>query len=222
MLKTSEYRYISPVFEYDRASGELLDIRMAALTNDPGLDGMAAVALTAALAGLTTSGDDHMSLAEIIKALGLPPESDEASALVALTALKAQADAALKTPIPQGWETKPDPAKYVPIAAVETLQQQVAVLSATVRDAEVTKVVDAAEAAGKLVTPDLKAWATDLGRKDLAALKAWVEKSPVIAALTGMQSVGRTPDGKPTVSDEALAVMKAMGLTPDEFSKGKE
>jgi phage I-like protein len=50
MIAAGEYRFISPVFDYQPGSGVLMNIRMAALTNDPGLDGMKAVALSAALA----------------------------------------------------------------------------------------------------------------------------------------------------------------------------
>lgn len=39
-IKAKEYLYISPVFEYDPSTGEVLELFTVAITNDPGLDGM--------------------------------------------------------------------------------------------------------------------------------------------------------------------------------------
>ena len=45
-IQADEYRYISPVFQYDGKSGEVVSLINAALTNSPALDGMdSAVAL---------------------------------------------------------------------------------------------------------------------------------------------------------------------------------
>lgn len=45
-IQADEYRYISPVFHYNKGTGEVLELLNAALTNNPALDGMeAAVAL---------------------------------------------------------------------------------------------------------------------------------------------------------------------------------
>ncbi|MCV4633370.1 phage protease, partial [Escherichia coli] len=57
----------------------------------------------------------------------------------------------------------PDPAKYVPVAAVTELQGQLAALTAQVTGGEVDKLVTEGMAAGKIV-PALEAWARDLGK----------------------------------------------------------
>ena len=45
-IQNDEYRYISPVFQYDRETGAVMELVNAALTNSPALDGMeAAIAL---------------------------------------------------------------------------------------------------------------------------------------------------------------------------------
>ncbi len=46
-ISADEYRYISPVFRFDKATGAVLEILSVALTNNPALDGMDAVALAA-------------------------------------------------------------------------------------------------------------------------------------------------------------------------------
>lgn len=40
MIAGKEYRYLSPVFSYDRQSGEVLELHHVGLTNFPALDGM--------------------------------------------------------------------------------------------------------------------------------------------------------------------------------------
>lgn len=230
MIAAGEYRYLSPVFEYNRQTGEVQAVRMAALTNNPGLDGMSAVALKA-INDFADSTDFqpeestpmNETLKKLLATLGLPGDSLEADALSAVAALKATADgaagqiAALKA-------QAPDPAKFVPVQAVQDLQTQIAALSAAINKGEADKVIEAALDDGRL-NPALKAWAEDLGKTDIAALKAYVEKAPAIAALKGMQTTAQDrggDTGSQGQSDAELAVMKAMGLTVDEFKKGKE
>ncbi len=47
-IAACEYRYISPLFSYDAASGRVLQLLGASLTNDPGLDGLTDLAALAA------------------------------------------------------------------------------------------------------------------------------------------------------------------------------
>lgn len=222
-IANGEYRYISPVFEYDRASGEVLDIRMAALTNNPGLTGMAAVALTA-LNDLSTPEDTmNETLKKLLGAIGLAEDAGEADALAAVAALKAKAESAdgLSTQVAALKAANPDPAKFVAVETMQQLQTQVAALTARLNDGEVGEVVEAALAAGKLL-PAQKDWAVELGKSNLAALKAYVEKTPAIAALQGMQGGdkgGQSAKNQPT--DVDVAVMKALGLTADQFAAGK-
>lgn len=239
MIAAGEYRYISPVFEYDRQTGEVLAVRMAALTNAPGLDGMAAVALSAALADYPLTSPfsptpdfqpeetDMDYLKKLLAALGLPADALEADALTAVAAMKAKADeaeanaaalVALKAQAPQN----PDPAKFVPIQAVQDLQTQIAVLSAGFAKSEADKLIESALDDGRL-NPALKAWAEDLGKTNLAALKAYVAAAQPVAALKGMQTNGQQTGGNGyTPDDAALAVMKALGQTPEIFAAGKE
>ncbi|MDR1889642.1 MAG: phage protease [Zoogloeaceae bacterium] len=233
MLKAGEYRYASPVFAYDRVTGEVEDVRMAALTNTPGLDGMASVALSAALstfnADFLTEGDPQMNetLKKLLAALGLPEATDETAALSAAAALKAKADsvsaelAALKARAPD--------AASVPLETVQKIVQEqqgaIAALSAQFAEGEITRLFEAAEKAGKLITPEYRAVLEAQYKSNLVGLKAVLDASPVVAALKGMQSAAAKGGGKPPlagVSDEEQAVMKAMGLSADEFLKGKE
>ena len=235
MIAAGEYKFISPVFEYDRASGEVLDIRMAALTNNPGLAGMAAVALTAlndsardtetGAAGPIFSTEEtsvNETLKKLLAAVGLADDASEADALSAVAELKAGADAAagLTTEVAALKAQAPDPAKFVPVETMQTLQTQVAALTTRLNDEESAKVIDDAIAAGKLL-PAQKEWAESLGKTNLAQLKAYVEKTPAIAALAGTQTGGDDPKGAgkgiAAMTSEAQYVMAQLGQSAEFF-----
>lgn len=225
-IASREYRFISPVFEYDRASGEVIDLRMAALTNNPGLSGMAAVALTA-LNDFSTEENPHVNetLTNLLAAIGLAENAGEADALAAVAALKAKAESAdgLTTQIAALKAQSPDPARYVAVETMQSLQTQVAALTVRLNDGEVGEVVEAALAAGKLL-PAQKDWAVELGKSNLAALKAYVEKTPAIAALTGTQTGDKNPDagkGVAALTAEESAVAAQFGLSHEDFLRGK-
>lgn len=185
---------------------------------------MALLASLIALLGLPATTDDAAALsavttlkttattppakapltAALSTALGLAAGADEAAALSAITALKT-----------------PDTASVATIAALQT---QLAALTAQVNGATLTKTVDEAIAAGKLV-PAQRDWALQYGGKDMAALSAFIAAAPVIA-LAG-QTAGKQPGGLTggaggTVAEAALAteVMRGFGLTSEQFAKG--
>lgn len=222
MLKAGEYRYISPVFAYNKKTGEVEDVRMAALTNTPGLDGMASVALSAALANFDfqSTKESEMDLKQILAALGLPDTTDEATALTTLAALKAQQESEVRD---QGSKAV-DPEKFVSIAVLRELQAEYVALSGRINQGEAEKLIDAAADTGKPVTPELRAHLLALGKTNLAAMKSILEATPATAALRGMQSdavkSGATaPAGSFTT--EELAAMKATGISAEDFLKAK-
>lgn len=234
MIAANEYRYLSPVFTYD-PDGTPNRLFPIALTNNPGLGALPelSAALTALIA--TTESPDMDLLKSLLTALGLPAETTEATALTAVTALKAKHDeqaasltalAADKT----GLESKvaaltaagADPAKYVPVTAVTELQTQLAALTAQITGGEVDTLVKDAMAAGKL-PPALEAWARDLGKKDIAALRAYVGAAAPVVVPGQTQTGGEKPKGgaPATLDTQELAVCTAMGLSPEEFAKAK-
>ncbi len=62
MIKAKEYRFISPVFHYDK-QGEVLGIVSAALTNTPALDGLTELAAASLILGQCASGSQIASAA---------------------------------------------------------------------------------------------------------------------------------------------------------------
>lgn len=59
MLTSREYRYISPVFEYDNKTGAVRRIINAALTNNPALDGLVDLAAAAMSVETMRQGNNH-------------------------------------------------------------------------------------------------------------------------------------------------------------------
>ena len=242
LVESGEYRYFSPVFEYDRASGAIKRVVMGALTNNPAIAGMQAIDLTAAATARFNPNPqetDVTLLQKLIAALMLPANTTEEAALAACAARKAQADAALaalKLQTDAGADAvtaacaaqvkpaaaTPDPAQYVPVGVVQELQHSVAVLSAAANARAIDDLVMPALAEGRLL-PTMEKWARDLGKDNLAALTAYLKDVPPIAALAGSQTNGQAPAGKDAngLTADERAVAAACGLTPEQYATGR-
>ena len=219
-IRAGEYRYISPVFAFDRQSGAVLRLICAALTNHPALDGMDA-------ASATFTPYEEPPMKQILAALGLPETADEAAALAALTTLRQERDSAKAQA-----EAAPDPQKFVAMTTFSAVQQEAAKL----RD-ELTKLKNEAQAAalkddieaalkdGRL-TAATKGWAESLAKTAPDALKAFLATQPPVQALTGTQTGGRTPAGdKPgtvSLTAEELHICERLGLTREEFIEARQ
>ena len=221
LIASTEYKYISPVITFDPNTGRITGLLMAALTNYAGLDGMQPVQL-AALSNIFFKQQEEEKMEELLKllrtALNLSATATQAEVVAALTALqaKAKADAESVASL-SGKLTEsatqiaaltasngiPDPAKFVPLSAVQELSQKFLALQAQVVGGEVDGVVKAALQSGKLL-PALEPWARNLGKTDMAALTAFLDKAPAIAALAGNQTGGSPPGGQPGQQGDAL------------------
>lgn len=247
MIQAGEYRYLSPVFQYAPGTGDVLTLEMAAVTNYPGLDGMQALA---AMRSIHHPTEEHPVdlLKMLIEALGLEPNTTEDDAIAALKkvaadntgfvamltalrqelgaeegagldALKARV-AALKSGGTQGGET-PDPAKYVSVKVVEDLRAELAALSGQFNSNQLEELVSEGLEDGRLLKAQ-EPWARDLGKKDIQALKAYLETAQPIAALRSTQTNGVTTQVDDNGLDaEELAVCRSMGIDPEEYAKSK-
>lgn len=225
MIDAKEYKYVSPVIGYDKKTGAVTALYMAAITNNPAIDGMDELLLAAASLRYSLPPhptpltlETHMDelLERLRWMLNLPISSTPDEIKVELMKLVDQikidnpeATAAasfhvgkllgeLRTSIVQASLTAgiPDPAKFVPVATMLALQGQVAQLTGQLNGDKVDVAVKAALTAGKLV-PAQEAWARGLGAKNIEALSAYLDSAPPIAALAGMQTSGIDPVLKP-------------------------
>lgn len=224
LIAAGEYRYVSPVFAYDAASGEVLAITMAAITNNPAIDGMEPLALRAAATfGFTTDSDEDPSMNKLLAALcallGLDADkTNEDQAVAACAALKPKLEALAQVRkelgIDEGKEVgaaelvtactalkqraeaggAPDPKKYVEVSVVEALKTDIAALRSEQTGRDVGELVAAGLADGRLLEAQ-KDWATKLGTSDIAALRAYLDSAAPIAALRSTQTGGQQPAG---------------------------
>lgn len=236
-IKNDEYRFLSAVFPYNTETGEPLGLHSAGLVNRPGIDGMASVEALSALFNQPQQENPAMNKAmrDLLAILGIQLKDGEqlteeqgATALTALTELQTKAGEVdgLKTEVASLKETgsNPDPAKFVPIAALTELQTQVAALSAKAGAGELDSLVKDALEDGRLL-PAMEEWARKLGGQDMAALKSYLDNAAPLAALKSMQSGDTdTPEenqGTAVLTADEKEAARLMGKSEEEYAKIK-
>lgn len=224
-IADKSYRFVSPVFSHDPVTGHVQLLLLAALTNDPGLDGLTDLAALAAelLLPPTNPLETAMDLLKkLLAVIGLAETTTEAEALAAVASLKTNV-VSLSAQV-----SAPDPAKFVPIATLAALQGehaglqgQLVALQSEVNGGKLDKVIADGLAAGKL-TPATEAWARDLGKSNLAQLSAFITAAPVVVAPNTTQTNGQGDAGKTTagLTAEQKTVAAALGLTLEQYATG--
>lgn len=230
-IEAGEYRFISPVIAYDKATGAIKKLINAALTNNPAIDGMAEVVarLTAELnpkenlsmeleellkqlrwmLNLPALATAEEIMAELQKGIDLIKQGDgEAIAantlgIVGLTQARATDIAALTA--------KLDTAT----AALTASQTELAALKAEKSESEITDVVEAALTDGRLFLAQKEA-AIELGRANLAALSKMIAGTTPLAALTGTQTGGKSPAEGQVDKDSADSIAAAARKYQDD------
>ncbi|MGS3174499.1 phage protease [Aeromonas sanarellii] len=220
LVAAKEYRFLSAVFPYD-AQGRPLELRMTAITNDPGVVGMQALAALSALPAsqpgqpATPAHAVHKEtpMNELLKKLlaklgieltGDPTDEQLQKALTELDSLQASAkkapelEAALSAEKASLAALKAQPggqvdlAQFVPVATYNALVTQVAALTAQVDTTDAATLIKEARAAGKVVAAEEEYLTAYAAQKGVAALKALLEPRPAIAALTASQTAAVT------------------------------
>jgi phage I-like protein len=231
-IEANEYRFISPVFKYDKSSGVITGLVNAALTNSPAIDGMEQV-LRAAANQFANHQETDVDPKELRKALGLSEDASDQDVLAACAQLVSERDelktgnADLETQLAAANQQledtgNPDPAKFAPIQVVNDLRDQVVALSQQVTGDQVDALVTAALSDGRLL-PAQKDWATDLGKKDIAALNAYLETATPIVGLRQRQSEAdaqrEAAASEHGLTVDQLAICNSLGQDPAEYAK---
>ncbi|ENM6161069.1 protease [Salmonella enterica] len=217
-LVNKEFPWFSPVMGYDEDTGEPVELRMLAVTGDPGLTGMNPVAalsaddLFNALNPTPVAKEKPMNeqLRQLLTALGLTvPDDGEltpelgTAALSALTDIQAKAGKhdELKTQVvtlsaeldtaKQANTTATgdvDLTKFVPVETYNALRTQYVSLSAEHGTASLEQVLDKAETEGRVFKSE-RGYYEGLGKQiGVAALSAQLDARQPIAALTAKQT----------------------------------
>ncbi|SIR30740.1 phage protease [Aeromonas veronii] len=249
MVAAKEYRFLSAVFPYD-AQGRPLELRMAAITNDPGVVGMQALAALSALPasqpGQLANPSKETSMNELLKKLlaklgieltGDPTDEQLQKALTELDSLQASAkkapelEAALTAEKASLAALKAQPggqvdlAQFVPVATYNALVAQVASLSAKVETTDAATLIKEARTQGKVVAAEEEYLTAYASQKGVAALKALLDPRPAIAALSASQTTQVTlPEkkGDAVLSADDKYAADQLGISHEEFAKAKQ
>lgn len=212
-----EYRYISPVFTYDKDSGRVIKLLHVAITNFPAIDGMKELiaSLTARHEHKNKPQEHSMNeeLKWLLTLLGVNVESDiDPAALkqqlngddvkVKIAALKSQhgkhtelatQTEDLKTQVAAlkaAPAQTPDLSKWVPIENYSAIVSEMAALKSQAQTMTVDQVIEDARKSGKFVAEGELSYLKSLGEQDIAALKSVLDGREAIAALKGEKQSG--------------------------------
>ncbi|QQQ19680.1 hypothetical protein JIP62_06225 [Brevundimonas vitis] len=232
-LKARTYRYLSPYFGSDKASGRLTRFFNVGLVNQP------AIREIAAAASVDLHPGTSPSMKTILTALGLKDDATEAEACASIASLisdrKAAQEAVAATATALGLGVNatgeaitaaataavtggaPDPQKFVPIAALTEVTDKLKVIN----EERASAAVDDAVAAGKL-TPALKDWGKALFNQDEAQFTAFVQGQPAVLSGGAGKAAAKVDADKAVLTDEDRQVCAAMGISEADFLKSRE
>lgn len=176
-VASREYRYLSPVFIYEKATQRISRMTSAGLTNSPNLQ----------LPALNRQEDPPMKFSQLIlAALALAADSTEEQVLTAINAMKSDRDIALNRA-----NNPPAPAldKFVPRADFDvalnratTAEQKLGEVQQRAKDAEIETEIGAALKAGK-ITPATAEYHKAQCRAEggLERFREFVKAAPAVA-----------------------------------------
>ncbi|MDD3610463.1 MAG: phage protease [Halothiobacillaceae bacterium] len=197
MIEAGEYRYISPVFQYD-ASGRVTRLLMAAITNHPALDGLTDLApLTEELC----MSDSTETLAALRQRLALPEGEDIAQAALTRIETLEEALASLQ-------------AESIPLTEHARLQGDLAALTARIEAGERARLLEQGLSDGRILPAQQDYWAS----QPLTALQRWLEVASPLAALTQAQSDARAGAGQgQKLTEEQASLCRVAGWSEEVF-----
>jgi phage I-like protein len=248
-VTNKDYRYTSAVFAYDTQTGRPTNLLHVALTNDPALDGMKAIAALKAKPNLPNPnhpGEDPMNeaLKLMLDWLGIAhsePDFANAAALkktqdsieTAIAALKTKADKSgqlekdLNTAnesvvaLKAGGNKGINPTEFVPIGTYNAVNQELAALKNGTDKNSVEQLLK--DNAAKITGQADREYLTSVGESQGAAvLKDMLEPRLAIAALTDTQTQNKKPPAKDeaqVLSVEQVAMCKNMGISQKDFQE---
>jgi phage I-like protein len=213
-----EYRYVSPVFQYDPKDGRVTRLLRAGLTNNPNLH---LTAIASARAEGVAAKDEFMKfpIEELRELLHLGADATAADAIAKVREIQATNEAAVSATAAHAHAH--DPAHYVAIAEYErTLTELNALKVERVRERAAHTVADAIRA-GKIV-PAQREWAIAYCAADPRGFEAFAAKQPAVVG-AGMILSGEPPlDRRPNIMTAAeVSICAQLGLKQAEYIRRK-
>ena len=229
-IAAREYRYLSPVFTYEKAGSRIVALVSVGLTNQPNLS------LTALNQQGTPMNDDLLERLRYL--LNLPTLATVEEVIAELDKLRTQVAAAptdtagnrpsLSTLLATALNrTEVQPLeKFVPradydatLARAVNAEQKLAAIETAQRDAEIAGLVESALQAGK-ITPATKDYYLAMCRSTggVEAFKAFVEKAtPVVGSDPPL--AGKPPQSTGTLTETQRAICRAMNIPLADYAK---
>lgn len=214
-----EYRYLSPVFQFERESKRIARLTSAGLTNSPNLH------LTALNRGSNDpkAEETTMTLPELIrKALGLGEDATVEQAATAINQMKQDRDTALNR------AESPSLDKFVPRADYDAAlerasnaEKALADKDAAALDADIETAINQALEDGK-ITPATVEYHKAQCRAEggLDRFREYVKAAPVIADASGLD--GKKPEGEDqgkALNAEQAKIAAMFGNSADDLAK---
>lgn len=210
-VASKEYRYISPVFAFDRETLRIMQIRSCGLTNQPNLF----------LDALNREHhkEDNPMLKKVIVALGLPETTTEEAALNQIGKLNGDLATALNS------ARHPSLDLFVPrkdydtaLNRATTAETELKSIKDTQLETAINAEIDAALKAGK-ITPATKEYHVAQCRQEggLDRFKAFVGAAPTVADVSDLDDKDVTTGTG--LNAEDLAMCDRMGLSVEDYKK---
>jgi phage I-like protein len=213
-----EYRYVSPVFQFDPKDGVVTRLLRAGLTNNPNLH---LTAIAASRTAAADAKDQRMEFPnqELRELLNLEGDATVAEVVAKVRELRAAGEAAA----PSTGAHAHDPAHYVAMAEFERALTELNALKAERARERAAHTVEEAIRAGKIV-PAQREWAIAYCAADARGFQAFAAKQPSIIG----ENLGLA--GEPPAADRfaggglnsaELAICAQLGLKHGEFMRRK-
>lgn len=187
-IQAREYRFLSPVFQYEKASSRIVRLTSAGLTNQPNLD----------LVALNRQEPPMTLPTALCSALDLPADAEESAVLTALNALRQRAaQPPLETFVPR--------ADYdAALARASNAEQQLATRAQAQRDEHIENALNQALKSGQICPATVEFYRAGC-QKDggLEAFDQFLKTAPPV--------LGPTPElrGQPPAPDDAAVITRA-------------
>jgi phage I-like protein len=211
-----EYRYVSPVFQFDPKTGIVTRLLRAGLTNNPNLH-LTAIAASETAAKNGKDNTMEFPVHELLELLGLDSETPGTEVLAKVRELRAASEASATATAAH----QHDPGHYVAIAEYErALTELNSLKSERVRERAAHTVEDAIRA-GKIV-PAQREWAIAYCAADSRAFATFAAKQPsILGADSGISGEPPTERRLGTLNPAEQIICSQLGLKPSEFIQRK-
>ena len=213
-IAAKEYRFLSPVFTYQKAGKQIMALVSAGLTNQPNLS----------MTALNREEPKMPFPTAVCSALALPAGADEPAVLAAIAALTSE-NAANRT--------QPDLEKFIPrpdydaaLSRAANAEQKLADISAAQLNQQIETALNAALTAGQ-ICPATVEFYRDGCQKDggLEAFNRFLKTAPSVLGdksnLDGKAAAPQKPTAE-TLTPEQRAICSQMGLDPALYAKNLE